>query len=308
MVCIHSSKYEFNAANGITLETFLIHVVWCLTFLNARRKKDFLIKTYLSWWTSGEIIAPNPFKGHALFVHAYSLGQSLLTDVLQAGSLEGLAVVAADSAALLWSRGPLQPSVPQVCCFAEMADPVQSVVLLLFSSNSHLKLVWGPLWQNFFCLAAPWAVSLRDPGESASPWQRLAISLIPDGSGLEPEAGGQSTQLPNWLNYGKPPLASWKWPHHVSLQLFEAVLWWLPAQVKGGADGSSESSRHGGSSEGQEAAAGQGSFSEAQPQLGKGRAPRQELPVPWLLPSRIVWCCWDSVWCTFCCCFTWSLR
>lgn len=49
--------------------------------------------------------------------------------------------------------------------------------------------------------------------------------LTPDESELEPEARGQSSQLPNWLHsVGKPPLGSWKWPHNVSSQLVQAVV------------------------------------------------------------------------------------
>lgn len=98
--------------------------------------------------------------------------------------------------------------------------------------NSHLQLAQGALWQKSFCWHGFFPVWLLPelylcgaPGESESPWQCLGISLIPDGSGLEPEAGGQSIQLPNWLNsVGKPALGSWKCPHAVSSQLVWVVL------------------------------------------------------------------------------------
>lgn len=94
------------------------------------------------------------------------------------------------TALLCGAGGPLQPNVPQVCWFAETAEPVQSV-LLLFCSNSHPMLAQGPLLAEelllvwlLFCLTAPWAVSLQGPrrvrvpmavpGDLTYPWCKWA--------------------------------------------------------------------------------------------------------------------------------------
>lgn len=194
---------------------------------------------------------------------------------------------------------PLQPSVPQVCWFAEMAEPVQSVVLLLFSSNSHPKFVQGPLWQKSFCWYGFFSVCLLPklclcgaPGESGCPWQCLGISLIPDGNGLEPEAEGRAASCQTgsalWENH---PLVLRNSPTMFHPSWFK-LWWWLPAKLERRCRWQIRvQANTGGSREGWRLRPGGAALQVAQPQLGKGRAPDQELSAPWPLPSRIVWCC-----------------
>lgn len=128
----------------------------------------------------------------------------------------------------------------QLCCVEQVdpsspvslwsAEPVKSIVLLLFSCNSHPKFVPGSLAEALLlvwllcCLTAPWAVSLQGFRRARVP-MAVPGGVTPGGSELEPEARGQSSQLPNWLHsMGKPPLGSWKWPHDVSSQLVQAVV------------------------------------------------------------------------------------
>lgn len=170
----------------------------------------------------GKIIAPKPFKGYPLLVPPYSLGQGLLTDVLQAGSLEGpgsggwqalqlccVEQVSLRSAGL--QRWLTQWNHQSCSCSPELPP----------SACSGSSLAEELFWHGFFPVPLlPELCLCGAPGEAGSPWQRLGISLIPDGSGLEPQAGGQSIQLPNWLSsVGEPPLGSWKWPQDVSSQL-----------------------------------------------------------------------------------------
>lgn len=98
----------------------------------------------------GENNGTNSFQGPSSVSTSLHLGTRLV-DWCPAGWEPGVAWqwwLAGSAALLCGAGGPLQPSVPQVCWFAEMAEPVQSVVLLLFSSNSHPKFVQGPLWQK----------------------------------------------------------------------------------------------------------------------------------------------------------------
>lgn len=98
--------------------------------------------------------------------------------------------LAAFAALLCGAGGALQPSVPQVCWFAEMPDPVQPLSCSCSpefppsacsgsSLAEELLLAW-----LLSCLTAPWAVSLRGPrrvrvpmavpGDLTYPWWKWA--------------------------------------------------------------------------------------------------------------------------------------
>lgn len=149
------------------------------------------------------------------------------------GGWSGLAVVAGRlCSSAVWSRWTLHPSVPQVCWFAEIPEPVQSAVLLLFSSSSHPEFVQGPPWQKsfcwygFVCLTAPWAVSLKGPSTvrvrpHGSAWgSRLSLMEMGWSLGLEGRAASCQPGSTLWKN----SLGSWKWLRDVWSQLVWAVV------------------------------------------------------------------------------------
>lgn len=135
------------------------------------------------------------------------------------------------AALLCGGGGPLQPSVPHVCWFAEMAEPGQSIVLLPFSSNSHPKLVQGSLWQKSFCWYGFFSVWLLPhlclfgaPGESRSPWQCLGWSLRLEGRAASCQIGSTL-----WENQ---PLVLGNGPAMFHPSWFKLSWWWLPAELE----------------------------------------------------------------------------
>lgn len=113
------------------------------------------------------------------------------------------------------------------------------------------------------------------------------------GWSLRLEGRAASCQIGSTILWENHPLVLRDGPRMFHPNWFK-LWWWLPAQLE---------RRIKGSRKGWEAAAGRdgrlqqgrAAAQVAQPQLGRGRAPNQELSVPWLLPSRIVCCCCDSV-------------
>lgn len=184
------------------------------------------------------------------------------------GAWSGLAVVAGGAG------GPLQHSVPQVCGFAEISEPVQSVLLLLIFSNFHPKFVQGPLCRrafaglvSFLCDCSLSCVSVG-PQESQGPHGSWGshLSLMEMGWSLRLEGREASCQIGLTILWENHSLVLRNGPRMFHPSWFK--LWrWLPAQLE---------RRIRGSREGWEAAAGQGSCSGGTASAGErqGTLPR----------------------------------
>lgn len=158
----------------------------------------------------------------------------------------------ADFAALLCGAGgSLQPNVPQVCWFAEAAEPVRAVILLLFSSNSHPKPGQGPLLAEelllvwlLFCLTAPWELPVsaghqKSEGPHGSAWASQ-LSLMEEGWSLRLEGRAASCQIGSAL-WEKHPLVHGNGPTMVHPSWFKLLGAGSLLSWKRGAEGRAES-------------------------------------------------------------------
>lgn len=111
-----------------------------------------------------------------------------------------------------WTTPASHPSGPLVCR-GSWTSAVGSPASVLRAIHS-LSLLRDLYWQKSFCWyglfsvwLTPWAGSLQGPRRVSVPWQCLRVSVNPDRRDLEPEAGGQSSQLLHWLSFmGNPHL------------------------------------------------------------------------------------------------------